>query len=46
MTQAAGLVVVDKPAGITSHDVVSRVRRLAGTRKVSRTPPMRLLREG
>ena len=29
-----GLVVVDKPAGMTSHDVVSRVRRLAGTRKV------------
>jgi tRNA pseudouridine55 synthase len=29
-----GLVVVDKPGGITSHDVVSRVRRLAGTRKV------------
>jgi tRNA pseudouridine55 synthase len=29
-----GLVVVDKPAGVTSHDVVSRVRRLAGTRKV------------
>ena len=26
--------MVDKPAGITSHDVVSRVRRLAGTRKV------------
>lgn len=31
---ASGLVIVDKPAGITSHDVVSRVRRLAGTRKV------------
>ena len=30
----AGLVVVDKPAGLTSHDVVGRVRRLAGTRKV------------
>src|SRR5439155_2204554 len=29
-----GLVVVDKPAGITSHDVVSRVRRLAHTRRV------------
>ena len=29
-----GLVVVDKPGGMTSHDVVSRVRRLAGTRKV------------
>lgn len=27
-------MVVDKPAGMTSHDVVSRVRRLVGTRKV------------
>ena len=31
---ASGLLVVDKPAGWTSHDVVARVRRLAGTRKV------------
>jgi tRNA pseudouridine55 synthase len=30
----SGLLVVDKPAGMTSHDVVSRVRRLAGTRRV------------
>ena len=30
----AGLVVVDKPAGITSHDVVGRCRRIFGTRKV------------
>ena len=29
-----GLVVVDKPAGITSHDVVGRCRRIFGTRKV------------
>jgi tRNA pseudouridine55 synthase len=29
-----GLVVVDKPPGLTSHDVVVRVRRLAGTRRV------------
>jgi tRNA pseudouridine55 synthase len=29
-----GLIVVDKPAGPTSHDVVNRMRRLAGTRKV------------
>ena len=29
-----GLVVVDKPSGWTSHDVVGKVRRLAGTRKV------------
>ncbi|MEI5673619.1 MULTISPECIES: tRNA pseudouridine(55) synthase TruB [unclassified Nocardioides] len=34
MTDDAGLVVVDKSGGMTSHDVVSRVRRLAGTRKV------------
>jgi len=27
-------VVVDKPGGMTSHDVVARVRRLAGTRRV------------
>jgi tRNA pseudouridine55 synthase len=29
-----GLVVVDKPAGLTSHDVVARVRRIARTRRV------------
>ncbi|MGH8889994.1 MAG: tRNA pseudouridine(55) synthase TruB [Acidothermaceae bacterium] len=29
-----GLVVVDKPGGMTSHDVVARVRRFAGTRRV------------
>ncbi len=31
---ADGLLVVDKPAGWTSHDVVARTRRLVGTRKV------------
>jgi tRNA pseudouridine55 synthase len=31
---ADGLIVVDKPAGMTSHDVVARVRRLAKTRRV------------
>ena len=29
-----GAVVVDKPEGFTSHDVVNRMRRLAGTRSV------------
>ena len=29
-----GLLVIDKPGGLSSHDVVARVRRLAGTRKV------------
>lgn len=33
-TAADGVLVVDKPAGWTSHDVVARVRRLASTRKV------------
>ena len=30
----AGLVIVDKPGGLTSHDVVGRCRRIFGTRKV------------
>jgi tRNA pseudouridine55 synthase len=30
----SGLIVVDKPGGMTSHDVVARIRRLAGTRRV------------
>lgn len=30
----SGILLVDKPQGITSHDVVSRTRRAAGTRKV------------
>jgi tRNA pseudouridine55 synthase len=30
----SGLVIVDKPGGLTSHGVVSRLRRLAGTRRV------------
>jgi tRNA pseudouridine55 synthase len=34
VTSGPGLVVADKPAGMTSHDVVARVRRVAGTRKV------------
>ena len=30
----SGLLIVDKPVGWTSHDVVGKVRRLAGTRRV------------
>ena len=29
-----GVVIIDKPAGLTSHDVVSRVRRILGERSV------------
>jgi tRNA pseudouridine55 synthase len=32
--RSGGLLVVDKPAGWTSHDVVARARRLCGTRRV------------
>ncbi|GAA1842798.1 tRNA pseudouridine(55) synthase TruB [Microbacterium koreense] len=31
---ASGILLVDKPQGITSHDVVARARRALGTRKV------------
>jgi tRNA pseudouridine55 synthase len=31
---ADGLIIVDKPGGMTSHDVVGRIRRLAATRRV------------
>ena len=34
MTTADGLLIVDKPARWTSHDVVARCRRLCGTRRV------------
>jgi tRNA pseudouridine55 synthase len=33
----SGLLIIDKPKGLTSHDVVNRVRRLSGQRKVGHT---------
>jgi len=33
----SGVVAVDKPQGMTSHDVVSRLRRLYGTKQVGHT---------
>ena len=32
-----GTLIIDKPAGITSHDVVARVRRIIGERRVGHT---------
>ena len=32
--KASGILLVDKPQGLTSHDVVARTRKAAGTRKV------------
>ncbi|WP_309068265.1 tRNA pseudouridine(55) synthase TruB [Microbacterium sp.] len=34
MRSASGILLVDKPGGITSHDVVARTRRAFGTRKI------------
>ena len=34
MSAESGVVVVDKPAGVTSHHVVGRLRRLLGTRRI------------
>ncbi len=32
-----GVVIIDKPAGMTSHDVVARVRKILGERRVGHT---------
>jgi len=37
MRNLDGLLIIDKPEGITSHDVVDRVRRILHTRRVGHT---------
>lgn len=37
MTGVDGVLIIDKPAGITSHDVVAQVRRILGERRVGHT---------
>src|SRR5438067_1869141 len=32
-----GLLVIDKPIGLTSHDVVARMRRVLGERRIGHT---------
>jgi tRNA pseudouridine55 synthase len=32
-----GVLIIDKPAGMTSHDVVARVRKIIGERRVGHT---------
>ncbi|MBE7062885.1 MAG: tRNA pseudouridine(55) synthase TruB [Ruminococcaceae bacterium] len=41
-----GIVNIWKPAGLTSHDVVARVRRAAGTRRVGHTGTLDPMAEG
>lgn len=35
--EPSGILLIDKPAGMTSHDVVNRVRRLFATKRVGHT---------
>ena len=37
MAEPCGVLVIDKHEGVTSHDIVNRVRRLYGTRRVGHT---------
>ena len=37
LQEPCGVLLIDKPAGMTSHDVVGKVRRLFGTRRVGHT---------
>src|SRR5438874_753846 len=37
MLSMDGALIIDKPAGITSHDVVARVRNIIGERQVGHT---------
>ncbi len=32
-----GILIIDKPAGLTSHDVVARLRRILKTKKIGHT---------
>ena len=34
MTDISGFLLIDKPAGMTSHDVVDQLRNLSGIRKI------------
>ena len=45
-TSLHGLLLVDKPSGMTSHDVVSRVRRLANTKEVGHSGTLDPLASG
>ena len=46
MSEPCGILIVNKPVGITSHDVVGRVRRLFGTRRVGHTGTLDPLASG
>ena len=37
MREPNGVLVINKHGGVTSHDIVNRVRRLYGTKRVGHT---------
>ena len=37
MTEPSGIIIINKPAGFTSHDCVNKIRRLFNTKKVGHT---------
>lgn len=37
MTEPSGVILINKPAGFTSHDCVNKIRRLYNTKKVGHT---------
>ena len=41
-----GLLLVNKPTGLTSHDVISRVRRILGTKEVGHSGTLDPLASG
>jgi tRNA pseudouridine55 synthase len=46
MEQSEGVVLIDKPRGMTSHDVVDRVRKTAGMRRVGHAGTLDPMAEG
>ena len=44
--ELSGILIIDKPTGITSHDVVWKVRKLFGTKKVGHTGTLDPLASG
>ena len=46
MTEPSGILIVNKHVGVTSHDIVGKIRRLYGTRRVGHTGTLDPLASG
>ena len=45
-TEPSGILILNKPVGITSHDAVYKLRRFYGTKRVGHTGTLDPLAEG